>query len=153
AHALNKRVILITKDANDIPFDLKSYSHIVYEGKIAMLKSQLESRIKWCINNPKTSADDIEFFINDLQLFNKTEIELLFEPFTFRAYGKENKYFSRIIIKFHNKTKKFINSGSYSISLIMPSSLMIDNNRYHEFNNEMFEWNLTYNQNLFQDSW
>src|SRR4030095_3136023 len=71
AHALNKRVILITKDANDIPFDLIHYPHIVYEGKIATLKSQLESRIKWCIDNPKIPADDIEFFINEIQLSNK----------------------------------------------------------------------------------
>ncbi|MCW5852783.1 MAG: hypothetical protein KIT87_22115 [Anaerolineae bacterium] len=33
AHALNKRVILLTQKADDIPFDLKDYPHIVYEGK------------------------------------------------------------------------------------------------------------------------
>ena len=29
AHALNKRVILLTQKTDDIPFDLKHYSHIV----------------------------------------------------------------------------------------------------------------------------
>src|SRR4051794_14017841 len=34
AHALNKRVILLTQEAEDIPFDLKHYPHIIYGGKI-----------------------------------------------------------------------------------------------------------------------
>src|ERR1700726_3375113 len=35
AHALNKKVILLTQAADDIPFDLKHYPHIVYSGKIS----------------------------------------------------------------------------------------------------------------------
>jgi len=38
AHALNKKVILLTQKAEDIPFDLKHYPHIVYEGEIVELK-------------------------------------------------------------------------------------------------------------------
>src|SRR5215470_17942078 len=41
AHALNKRVILLTQSSDDIPFDLKHYPHITYGGKITTLKSQL----------------------------------------------------------------------------------------------------------------
>jgi len=52
AHALNKRVILLTQNANDIPFDLKHRPHIIYEGKTSLLKEQLEKRIRYCIDNP-----------------------------------------------------------------------------------------------------
>lgn len=52
AHALNKTVILLTQNADDIPFDLKHYPHIVYGGKISSLKSQLEARVRWYIDNP-----------------------------------------------------------------------------------------------------
>src|SRR5438034_46889 len=55
AHALNKQVILLTQNASDIPFDLKHYPHIVYEGKIALLKTMLESRVRWCLDNPRWS--------------------------------------------------------------------------------------------------
>jgi hypothetical protein len=55
AHALNKRVILLTQNADDIPFDLKHYPHIVYEGKITKLKQELAKRIRWSIANPLTS--------------------------------------------------------------------------------------------------
>src|SRR5215212_3353410 len=34
AHALDKIVLLITQEADDIPFDLKHRQHIVYGGKI-----------------------------------------------------------------------------------------------------------------------
>src|ERR1044071_6676009 len=56
AHALNKTVILLTQNADDIPFDLKHYPHIVYGGKISSLKSQIEARIRWSIENPNEGS-------------------------------------------------------------------------------------------------
>jgi hypothetical protein len=70
AHALNKTVILLTQNADDIPFDLKHYPHIVYGGKIAFLKSQLEPRIRWCIDNPtevSVPLKDLETPLNSSQ--------------------------------------------------------------------------------------
>lgn len=51
AHALNRQVILLTKNAEDIPFDLKDYPHIIYRGRIDTLKVELENRIRWCLDN------------------------------------------------------------------------------------------------------
>jgi hypothetical protein len=45
AHALNKIVILLTTNSDDIPFDLQHYPHVVYEGSLAKLKSELEIRV------------------------------------------------------------------------------------------------------------
>lgn len=71
AHALNKQVILLTQNSDDIPFDLKHYPHIVYGGKIAHLKTELEKRIKWCIDNPRepiTNANlEQEQQLNEIQ--------------------------------------------------------------------------------------
>lgn len=52
AHGLGKPVILLTKSADDIPFDLRQYPHIVYQGRIVTLKEQLERRIRWCVEHP-----------------------------------------------------------------------------------------------------
>jgi hypothetical protein len=52
AHGLGKNVILLTKSANDIPFDLKHYPHIIYSS-IVTLKEQLEQKIHWFIENPQ----------------------------------------------------------------------------------------------------
>lgn len=52
AHGLGKPVILLTKSADDIPFDLRHYPHIVYNESIITLKDQLERKIRWCIDHP-----------------------------------------------------------------------------------------------------
>jgi hypothetical protein len=43
AHAIGKRVILLTQEATDIPFDLKQYQHIVYGKSIVVLKGRLKT--------------------------------------------------------------------------------------------------------------
>jgi hypothetical protein len=58
AHALNKKVILLTQTANDIPFDLKHYPHIVYSGKIAVLKDELQRHVQWYLNQPDHTTVD-----------------------------------------------------------------------------------------------
>lgn len=50
AHAKDKICILLTKDALDIPFDLKHRRHIVYGNSITYLKGELEKNIQWAKN-------------------------------------------------------------------------------------------------------
>jgi len=57
AHALHKRVILLTKSADDIPFDLKQHRHIVYAGKIDGLRRELREELKWCMCTPLQEMD------------------------------------------------------------------------------------------------
>jgi hypothetical protein len=52
AHALGKKVILLTENSEDIPFDLKHYPHIIYKGRIADLATDLERRVNWAIQQP-----------------------------------------------------------------------------------------------------
>lgn len=56
AHALEKLCILITDDADNIPFDLKHKRHIVYGKSIKHLQEKLEQNIEWAkkeLNNRK----------------------------------------------------------------------------------------------------
>jgi len=79
AHALQKRVILLTQKIEDIPFDLSHYPHIVYAGKTRELIIQLEKRLKWYLKNPdkslKKSEIEIQFFMNGHEL-DSSEIEI-----------------------------------------------------------------------------
>ena len=43
-HAVKKDVILCTQSADDIPFDLRGYNHIVYQGKINLLEDGIRKR-------------------------------------------------------------------------------------------------------------
>ena len=52
AHALGKPVILLTRDPNDIPFDLKDFQHIVYHGRIVDLVPKLERHVRWVLQHP-----------------------------------------------------------------------------------------------------
>jgi len=53
AHALGKIVILLTQNAEDIPFDLKYRQHIVYGGEIQTLRKELTGRLIWAIAESK----------------------------------------------------------------------------------------------------
>ena len=77
AHALNKIVILLTKTADDIPFDLKHYTHIIHEGSITWLKLQLETRLRWCIQNPREGQHKNEFPLNYILAENYIKITCL----------------------------------------------------------------------------
>jgi hypothetical protein len=47
AHAKNKVCILLTSDADDIPFDLKHRRHVVYGGSIKTLSESVAEELKW----------------------------------------------------------------------------------------------------------
>lgn len=47
AHAKKKPVTLITKEASDIPFDLKHHRHLIYGDKITDLRDKLSNEIEW----------------------------------------------------------------------------------------------------------
>lgn len=49
AHALGKVVLLLTQNADDIPFDLKHRPHTVYGGQIETLRTTLAPRLQWAI--------------------------------------------------------------------------------------------------------
>jgi hypothetical protein len=54
AHALGKLTILLTREAGDIPFDLKHFPHIVYGSSLSTLRGELERRIGYFVENPST---------------------------------------------------------------------------------------------------
>lgn len=57
AHALGKTVILLTKNSDDIPFDLKHYPHIIYADSIAGMKDKLSKRIAYHLANPQKKEE------------------------------------------------------------------------------------------------
>lgn len=47
AHAKGKLTILLTSDADDIPFDLKHRRHVVYGESISALRERLKQELEW----------------------------------------------------------------------------------------------------------
>ncbi len=111
AHALGKTTILLTKDAGDIPFDLKHYPHIIYNSKIVNLKEELTTRIKWYVDNMQENninqKIDIDLYYGKDSLSNRNVRSVL---------NKGDYSFLRISL--HNKTFKTLKPGEYSIAII-----------------------------------
>jgi hypothetical protein len=61
AHALGKIVVLLTQNADDIPFDLKHKQHTVYGGKIELLRKELAAKLQWAIAEAKGRAGSVSF--------------------------------------------------------------------------------------------
>jgi nucleoside 2-deoxyribosyltransferase len=115
AHALNKQVILLTQNAEDIPFDLKHYPHIVYGGKIAILKKNLEPRVRWCIENPKLPLVKVDWrldlFVNDVPLRGAPQINAIGNFSDGRFY---------LTISIHNPTNSMISGETFDLAIVIP---------------------------------
>ena len=110
AHALNKQVILLTQKADDIPFDLKHYPHIVYGRRIGALKSQLEPRIRYCVDHPKDSLSFLEFVLEPYFLGESYETHKD-DPQLYGRFDFEEDNFT-CAVDFHNPTARIYGGGA-----------------------------------------
>lgn len=101
AHALNKRVILLTNNIDDIPFDLRHHHHIVYKN-IVNLKEELSRRLKWYFDNPTkksiSSLSQIDVYINE----NKLSDDNIYYANANEYSIREGRYFFRFHISYCN---------------------------------------------------
>lgn len=111
AHALGKRTILLTKKADDIPFDLKHFPHIVYGNSIAALRDDLKTRVDWCIQNPPETAEsgtvDIELFLGTNNLSADDVV-----------YVCPNGEVSNPLITIHNASAHAYAPGDFKLGVI-----------------------------------
>jgi len=115
AHALGKHVIFLTQNKDDIPFDLQHYPHIIYSGKIKNLLPELEKRVRWAIDNPKTKEYQryfsLKFFIDGNELSNNPTIKYLKKP----GIRLQRLYLG---IDVNNSINKYIESSQFKILFI-----------------------------------
>ena len=139
AHALNKRVILVTRVASDIPFDLKQFPHVVYEGSITTLKVQLQKRIRWCIEHPLgvlPRADvGIEYYVNGFSVANNPEIYVSLSEPSYEGTAswknvdldqslRQGRRFD-LIISLHNGSNTTIITDQFSLALVVPKGFAV----------------------------
>lgn len=120
AHALGKPTILLTRSADDIPFDLKHYTHIVYNDRLTELKRELEPRVQWHIANPNKANEDATPLIvrmNDVLLDGITAIPVKAEKRNFQ--DKEiDLFFLKLDIQ--NQISRTISLAKFQIGLFAP---------------------------------
>lgn len=60
AHAKSRKVVLVTKKAKDIPFDLKAYPHVIYGDDVELLRTELVRRIRFFLQETKAGRTKVE---------------------------------------------------------------------------------------------
>jgi hypothetical protein len=130
AHALGKRVILLTQKPDDIPFDLQHYPHIIYEGKITLLKEELERRVSWYVNQPTEAVFDplsqLKIFTNGQEITSGAEVEI---PRSDYVISDEhwNIFFN---VSVNNTGSRIVDASDITISLILPAFSQIPENSF-----------------------
>jgi len=122
AHALGKQVIIATRKTEDIPFDLMNYPHIVYEGKIAILRAELEKRLRWFVENPASSLAKVEFtmqlFISGVQLQVGSPTRVTLSYMQGYEVGIQAQYICRFGVDVYNPTPKIVDGERFRVGLI-----------------------------------
>jgi nucleoside 2-deoxyribosyltransferase len=123
AHALGKSVILLTQVADDIPFDLQHYTHIVYGAKISKLKEELENRIRWHVQNPSTvmqpNIEVLEFYMAGTKIVQGARVEI-----RDISRGRLNKRELIFNLDVHNPTERLISSSGTRFALVFPENFI-----------------------------
>lgn len=84
AHAKEKICILLTQNAEDIPFDLRHKRHIIYEGSIQNLKKSLSEDLGWAIT--------------EIENIKKSKIKVTLDSTV--ANLEKNRYFAEADVMF-----------------------------------------------------
>jgi nucleoside 2-deoxyribosyltransferase len=124
AHALGKNVILLTRNSEDIPFDLKHYPHIIYNDKIVTLKDELQKRLSWFVNNPEKVE---EYFNTNVEIF-LDETQIIDNPCVTIPKPDNMANVLYIQINIHNSIEKYIESTSFQVGIISDNSISFHNN-------------------------
>jgi hypothetical protein len=115
AHALGKLAILLTKNSEDIPFDLKHYPHIVYSGRISDLLPELGKRVRWAIEHssvpPDRIVNQIGFYINGVSLSDNPVFKHPIHS------GKTQLDTLHLEIDAHNLADKIIRSENFQLGI------------------------------------
>lgn len=115
AHALGKRVILLTAKADDIPFDLKHYPHIVHDNRITDLKSELFKRVKWFVENPKEAKrffnPTLECFVNGTRIVANPLVEST----------QEQPHWSGFDVSIKNSEERTIQIQDFQFGIVAPA--------------------------------
>jgi hypothetical protein len=127
AHALDKRTILLTRDAEDIPFDLKHFSHIVYGSSLVGLRAELTARVRWAISAAGGLKDQapspLAYYMAGIRLRDGSAISLTFSMTPSPEALSSGTLFPKFLaikIDIENTSRQSYDASRVQIGLSMP---------------------------------
>lgn len=141
SHAFNKRVILLTQSADDIPFDLKHHSHIVYNNSIVKLKEDLYKKVKYFIDHPLTNilpiTNELEYYIHGKPITTDSVIEVEAKEINLAVNDIGSPYFQfELAIDIHNSSRSTV---YYDVKLAILTEKELDCRRDEKYNVEVIK--------------
>lgn len=119
AHALSKRVILLTQSEQDIPFDLKHYTHLVYNASISTLSEQLAPRISWALSQSGRTLDEgrlVRYSVQGIQLDQGVQVDIV------EQYDDETRNLTRVLqIDIWNDSSSTLISQDLDVGIVISS--------------------------------
>jgi hypothetical protein len=114
--------VLLTQRAEDIPFDLKHFPHVVYGGRITELRAEVERRVRWAVENPlaplTTVEPLLEFFHQGVPLGQ----EAITVPSQIAEQGIRSTG-AHLELSIHNSGRKTYQIDLARIGMLLPSEL------------------------------
>lgn len=110
AHGLDKPAVLLTREAADIPFDLKHFPHIVYGNSITTLRDELTKRVQWFMGQERSAergAFPVELYLADKNLANGEVV-----------YTAEPGFYPKVKLTIENKGATTLGGGSFKIAVL-----------------------------------
>lgn len=126
AHALGKIVLLLTQEADDIPFDLKHRLHIVYGGSIESLKADLTEKLIWGISESKRqkAVSVSERYEVNIAGINILESNNYNNVPTVTVYTSDWAGFARLKVHVRNNSREATPDIEYIYLFSSPTSLI-----------------------------
>ena len=115
AHALGKTTLLLTRNAEDIPFDLKHYPHIVYANRLTDLRRELEQRVRWHLENPEktaTTSSSVRVRVNGTSLVDRPTVKV-------PILKGSNRF--RLTVELQNRVERSLRTIACKIGVFAPA--------------------------------
>lgn len=116
AHALAKPTILLTREAEDIPFDLKHFPHILYGESITSLRDSLANRLKYFLAGRNTD-----------EVSDRLPVDLFLEDRSLRSvavrHAPPQGKIPHPSISIKNCSHKVLYSGQIKLGVITPATI------------------------------
>jgi Nucleoside 2-deoxyribosyltransferase len=116
AHALGKPVILLSREADDIPFDLKDYPHIIYGGRIADLIPSLMKKVGWCLEN---RGDSLPQTLSHLSIYFQGSAIGKSEVIMYCTQGPHTNGYA-LTFDINNSAERILRTEQFVLSLAAP---------------------------------
>jgi len=155
AHALEKKVILITQDGGDIPFDMKHFAHILYsKDKISLLKDNIQKKLKWYLQNENDDKMDIipDVYLNGSKLRIEDQNNITVK-LGLHQFNEKVSYSASLNIAVNNPSEEYAAIFLQHMSVRLPGDFNINNHTVKKVPGNIQVFDIRFDEPMYPLEW